>query len=85
VQGTTTTQLIINLTLQVLLHNIVFILFYHLHSLFYLVLRAAIDAALITKKPSPYVEVVVDGKSVRKTEVVKNTYEPTWSNETFTV
>lgn len=55
------------------------------HQLNFTVLRAVIDAALITKKPSPYVEVVVDGKSVRKTEVVKNTHEPTWSNETFTV
>lgn len=49
------------------------------------VLKATVDPACITKKPSPYVEILVDGKVVRKTEAVKNTHEPTWSNETFTV
>ena len=48
-------------------------------------MRAKIDPISITKKPSAYVEVTVDGKLARKTEIVKNTYEPTWSNETFTV
>lgn len=35
-------------------------------------------------KPNPYVELSVDEKSPRKTEVVRNTYQPRW-NEEFTV
>nr|CAD7571326.1 unnamed protein product [Timema californicum] len=35
-------------------------------------------------KPNPYVELSVDDKSPRKTEVVKCTYQPKW-NEEFTV
>uniref|UniRef100_A0A1A9WM42 HECT-type E3 ubiquitin transferase n=1 Tax=Glossina brevipalpis TaxID=37001 RepID=A0A1A9WM42_9MUSC len=35
-------------------------------------------------KPNPYVELLIDNKSKRKTEVVKNTYLPKW-NEEFTV
>ena len=49
------------------------------------VLKATVDPSCITKKPSPYVEILVDGKVIRKTEAVKNTHEPTWANETFTV
>ena len=49
------------------------------------VLKATVDASCIPKKPSPYVEILVDGKVVRKTESLKNTHEPTWTNETFTV
>lgn len=32
-------------------------------------------------KPNPYVEVLVDGKSVRKTETLKNTHHPRWDQE----
>ncbi|KAF4524320.1 hypothetical protein B566_EDAN005378 [Ephemera danica] len=35
-------------------------------------------------KPNPYVELTVDGKNPRKTDVVKSTYQPKW-NEEFTV
>ncbi|XP_037927507.1 E3 ubiquitin-protein ligase Su(dx) [Teleopsis dalmanni] len=35
-------------------------------------------------KPNPYVELLIDNKSKRKTEVVKNSYLPKW-NEEFTV
>ncbi|XP_046987642.1 E3 ubiquitin-protein ligase Su(dx) [Schistocerca americana] len=35
-------------------------------------------------KPNPYVELSVDEKTPRKTEVVRNTYQPRW-NEEFTV
>lgn len=35
-------------------------------------------------KPNPYVELLIDNKSKRKTEVVKNTYLPKW-NEEFTI
>jgi hypothetical protein len=35
-------------------------------------------------KPNPYVELSVDEKNPRKTEVVKCTYQPKW-NEEFTV
>lgn len=35
-------------------------------------------------KPSPYVELSVDGENCRKTETVKNTIQPKW-NETFTL
>lgn len=35
-------------------------------------------------KPNPYVELSIDDKSPRKTEIVKNTYQPKW-NEEFTV
>ncbi|XP_063229832.1 E3 ubiquitin-protein ligase Su(dx) [Bacillus rossius redtenbacheri] len=35
-------------------------------------------------KPNPYVEFSVDDKAPRKTEVVKNTYQPKW-NEEFTI
>lgn len=35
-------------------------------------------------KPNPYVEIFVDDKNPRKTEVVKCTYQPKW-NEEFTV
>ncbi|CAG9771972.1 unnamed protein product [Ceutorhynchus assimilis] len=33
-------------------------------------------------KPSPYVEITIDGQTPRKTETVKNTTQPKW-NETF--
>lgn len=49
------------------------------------VLRATIDPSLILKKPSPYVEISVDGKFVRKTESVKNSHEPSWSSEIHTL
>lgn len=49
------------------------------------VLKATVDPSCVAKKPSPYVEVLVDGKVVRKTEVVKNSHDPVWTNETFTV
>lgn len=55
------------------------------HQLNLSVLKATVDPVCVTKKPSPYVEVLVDGKVVRKTEAVKNSHEATWSNETFTV
>lgn len=32
-------------------------------------------------KPNPYVEILVDGKSVRKTETLKNTAHPRWEQE----
>lgn len=35
-------------------------------------------------KPNPYVELSIDNKSIRKTEIVKHTYLPKW-NEDFTV
>lgn len=35
-------------------------------------------------KPNPYVELLIDNKSKRKTDFVKNTYLPKW-NEVFTV
>lgn len=35
-------------------------------------------------KPNPYVEISVDDKSPRKTEIVKCTYQPKW-NEEFTL
>lgn len=35
-------------------------------------------------KPSPYVELIVDARNPRRTEIVKNTSQPKW-NETFTV
>ncbi|XP_044743916.1 E3 ubiquitin-protein ligase Su(dx) isoform X2 [Chrysoperla carnea] len=35
-------------------------------------------------KPNPYVELSIDDRSPRKTEFVKNTYQPKW-NEVFTV
>lgn len=35
-------------------------------------------------KPNPYVELSIDDKNPRKTEIVKNTYQPKW-NEEFTV
>lgn len=35
-------------------------------------------------KPNPYVELSIDSKSIRKTEIVKHTYLPKW-NEDFTV
>lgn len=35
-------------------------------------------------KPNPYVELSIDDKTPRKTEVVKCTYQPKW-NEEFTV
>lgn len=35
-------------------------------------------------KPNPYVELSIDDKSPRRTEFVKNTYQPKW-NEEFTV
>lgn len=35
-------------------------------------------------KPNPYVELLIDNKSKRKTDVVKNTYFAKW-NEEFTV
>ncbi len=63
-----------------------FLCFYLLFIFFsHPVLRAKIDPACITKKPSAYVEVSVDGKVVRKTETVKSTHEPTWANESFTM
>lgn len=47
--------------------------------------RATLDPAHFLKKPSAYVEVVIDGKSIRKTDAVKSSHEPVWCNETFTV
>lgn len=35
-------------------------------------------------KPNPYVEIIVDAKSARKTETIKNTYQPKWNKE-FTI
>lgn len=35
-------------------------------------------------KPSPYVEFTVDGKTPRRTDIVKTTCQPKW-NEDFTV
>ena len=35
-------------------------------------------------KPNPYVELSVDGKASKKTEVEKGTYTPSW-NEPFTL
>ncbi|KPI93858.1 hypothetical protein RR46_13023 [Papilio xuthus] len=35
-------------------------------------------------KPNPYLQVIVDGKVLRKTEVIKNTLHPKWKEE-FTV
>lgn len=35
-------------------------------------------------KPNPYVELLIDNKSKRKTDLVKNSYLPKW-NEEFTV
>lgn len=35
-------------------------------------------------KPNPYVELLIDSKSKRKTDLVKNSYLPKW-NEEFTV
>lgn len=35
-------------------------------------------------KPNPYVEIFLDDNSVKKTEVVKGTYQPKW-NEKFTM
>lgn len=32
-------------------------------------------------KPNPYVEILVDGKAVRKTETLKNTHHPRWDQE----
>lgn len=32
-------------------------------------------------KPNPYVELSIDDKSPRKTEIVKNTYQPKWNEE----
>lgn len=32
-------------------------------------------------KPNPYVEILVDGKSVRKTDTLKNTNHPRWDQE----
>jgi atrophin-1 interacting protein 5 (WW domain-containing E3 ubiquitin protein ligase 1) len=31
-------------------------------------------------KPNPYVEVIVDGKPPRKTEICKGTYQPQWTD-----
>lgn len=35
-------------------------------------------------KPNPYVELLIDNNSPRKTDIIKHTYLPTW-NESFTV
>lgn len=35
-------------------------------------------------KPNPYAELLIDNKSKRKTDLVKNSYLPKW-NEEFTV
>lgn len=45
-------------------------------------LKNAATAFLL--KPNPYVELYVDNAHVRKTEVVKCTYQPKW-NEEFTM
>jgi len=55
------------------------------HQLNLSVLKASFDSAVCPKKPTAYVEVHVDGKLVRKTEAIKNSLEPVWNNETFTV
>lgn len=49
------------------------------------VLKANLDPTCCSKKFTAYIEVYVDGKLARKTESIKNTHEPVWSNETFTV
>lgn len=49
------------------------------------VVRIVLDQALIPKKPSPYIEISVDGKFAKKTESVKNTHEASWTNEIHTL
>ena len=56
-----------------------------MYDFFYPVLKANFDSAVFSKKPTAYVEVHVDGKLVRKTEAIKNSLEPVWNNETFTL
>jgi C2 domain len=56
-----------------------------LSNIFTPVLKASFDSAVCPKKPTAYVEVHLDGKLVRKTEAIKNSLEPVWNNETFTV
>lgn len=56
-----------------------------LKSMIVTVSRASLDSAYFLKKPSAYVEVIIDGKLIRKTEAVKSNHEPVWCNETFTV
>lgn len=59
-------------------HNIIFFL------LHFLVECAHLKVGTSFLKPNPYVELSVDDKATRKTEVVKCTYQPKW-NEVFTV
>ncbi|KAI4464488.1 hect domain ubiquitin-protein ligase [Holotrichia oblita] len=51
-------------------------------------LRISIECAHLRSssflKPSPYVEITVDGHSPRRTEIVKTTSQPKW-NESFTI
>lgn len=56
--------------------------------LFSKIFRFSVEHASIRNngifKPNPYVELLVDNSSPRKTETVKHTYQPTW-NESFTI
>lgn len=59
----------------------------YLLTTFFCILVSVEEASLRNNgflKPNPYVELVIDNKSKRKTDVVKNTYLPKW-NEEFTV
>jgi len=55
------------------------------HQLNLAVTKATLDPAYFLKKPSAYIEVLIDGKLIRKTDAVKSTHEPVWCNESFTV
>ncbi|XP_059474328.1 E3 ubiquitin-protein ligase Su(dx) [Neocloeon triangulifer] len=54
----------------------------------YYQLSLTIDRAQLRRvtflKPNPYVELTIDDKNVRKTEVLKSTHQPKW-NEEFTI
>lgn len=63
--------------------NMCFLLSLFLFLFFYLVEEASIRNSGFLK-PNPYVELLIDNKSKRKTDFVKNTYLPKW-NEEFTV
>ncbi|CAH2066595.1 unnamed protein product, partial [Iphiclides podalirius] len=51
-------------------------------------LSLTVESAVIRNsglfKPNPYLQVIIDGKTLRKTEVIKNTLHPKWKEE-FTV
>lgn len=48
-------------------------------------ISSSVDHAVLRNngflKPNPYVEILVDGKSVRKTDTLKNTNHPRWDQE----